>query len=152
MNKSPVNHILTIAFGAILWVVFAILMGSYLSENPNLAEKEPTALASELRVIFAVAVLICLICTSYWYYYGSQEKTAGELPKAKTKWRLLFFLQVILAIVLTVVIVVMNMNEGIEPKWFVIYFGLLSVLTFILFWVATYLMSPRTVQFIPFGK
>jgi hypothetical protein len=152
MNKSPVNHILTIATGAVLWVVFAILMGATLSENPNLASKDPTILAGELRVIFAVGVLLSLVCCSYWYYYGSQERVAGELPKAKTKWRMLFFLQLILAIALTVVLVVMNMAQGIEPKWFIIYFALLSVLTFILFWVATYMMSPRTVKFIPFGR
>ena len=152
MNKSPVNHIITIAAGAVLWVVFAILLGASLSENPNLASKDPTVLAGELRLIFGIGVLLSLICCSYWYYYGSREKVAGELPSAKSKWRVLFFLQLILAIALTVLLVVMNMTQGIEPKWFIIYFALLSVLTFILFWVATYLMSPRTVKYIPFGR
>lgn len=152
MNKSPVNHIITIAAGAVLWVVFAILMGAALSENPNLASKDPTVLAGELRIIFAVGAVLSLISCSYWYYYGSQEKVAGELPKAKSKWRMLFFLQLVLAIGLTVILVVMNMSQGIESKWFIIYFVLLSVLTFLFFWVATYLMSPRTVKYIPFGR
>ena len=150
--KSPVNYLLTAAFGAILWVVFAILMGNLLSESPNLAEKDPVELASELRVIFGIGILLSIIFSCYWFYYGDREKTAGELPVAKRKWRMLFILQIILSVALTVVIVLLNMNEGIQPKWYVVYFGLLAVLTFIFFWITTYLMSPLTVKYIPLGK
>jgi hypothetical protein len=152
MNKSPVNHIVTIVIGVVLWVIFGILMVNALSESPNLKDKDATVLAGELRFIFGIGVLLSLVCSSYWYYYGSQEKTAGEMPVAKRKWRMLFFFQLILAIVLTVVIIIMNMSQEMESKWFIIYFGLISVLTFILFWAATFLMSPRTVKFVPFGK
>lgn len=152
MNKSPINHIATIAIGVVLWVIFGILMASFLSESPNLHDKDSTVLAGELRFVFGVGVLLSLASSSYWYYYGSLESTAGELPKAKNKWRLLFFTQLVLAIVLTLVIILMNMSQEIEAKWFIIYFALISVLTFLLFWVATFLMSPRTVKFVPFGK
>lgn len=152
MNKSPINYLLTAALGAILWVVFSILMGSYLSESPNLAEKDPVELAGELRLIFGIGVLLSIICSCYWYYYGDLEKTAGELDSAKRKWRMLFIFQIILSVALIIVIVVLNMSEGIQPKWFVIYFALLAVLTFIFFWITTYLMSPRTVKYIPLGK
>lgn len=152
MNRSPINHILTIAIGIVLWVIFGILMASFLSESPNLHDKDSTVLAGELRFIFAIGVLLSLVCCSYWYYYGSQEKTAGELPKAKSTWRMLFFFQLILAIALTLAIILMNMSQEIEAKWFVIYFAIISVLTFILFWASTFLMSPRTVKFVPFGK
>jgi membrane protease YdiL (CAAX protease family) len=152
MNKSPVNYLVTAALGAVLWVVFAILMGSYLSENPNLANKDPADLASELRIIFGVGILLSIISACYWYYYGDLEKTAGDLSAAKRKWRLLFMLQIILSVVLIVTIVLMNMSEGIQPNWFGLYFALLAVLTFIFFWVTTYLMSPRTVKYVPFGK
>ncbi len=152
MNKSPINYVLTITLGAVLWVIFAILMGAQLSESPNLAEKDPVVLAGELRLIFGIGVLLSIICACYWFYYGSQEKVAGELPRAKTKWRLLFLMQIVFAAALTVVIVVMNMTEGIESRWFGSYFGVLFVLTLVLFWVTTYLMSPRIVKYIPFGR
>ncbi len=152
MNKTPVNYLLTLAFGAVLWVVFAILMGSYLSENPNLSEKDPANLAGELRLIFGLGALLSIVCACYWYYYGSLEKTAGDLNGAKSKWRMLFIFQIILSVALTVIIIFMNLSQGIEPKWFCIYFGILALLTFILFWISTFLMSPRTVKYIPLGK
>ncbi|WP_153801283.1 hypothetical protein [Foetidibacter luteolus] len=152
MNKSPVNYLLTIALGAILWIAFAIMMGTYLTENPNLAEKDPADLAGELRLIFGVGALLSIISCCYWYYYGNMNKVSNNLGAAKKKWWMLFVLQIILCVVLTVAIVLMNMSQGIEAKWYAIYFALLAVLTFILFWICTFLMSPRTVKFIPLGK
>jgi H+/Cl- antiporter ClcA len=152
MNKSPLNHLLSAAVVAILWVVFAVLMGSYLTENPNLAEKDPNDLASELRIFFGLAALLSIIFSSYWYAYGSNEKTAGELPHAKKKWNTLFIILIIYSVALVVAIIMMNLKEGIEPKWYGIYFGLLATLTFISFWINTFLMSPKTVKYIPIGK
>ncbi|CAG5002183.1 hypothetical protein DYBT9275_02830 [Dyadobacter sp. CECT 9275] len=152
MNKSPINYLLTAVAGAVLWVVFAILLASYFSENPSLAEKYPEDLASELRLIFGLGALLSVLFAGYWFYYGSQEKVAGELPAAKTTWRAMFFSQILIAVVLTFVIIFLNTDEGIESQWFGIYFAVLCVLTFVLFWVTTFLFSPRTVKYIPFGK
>ena len=152
MNKSPINYLLTAATGVILWVIFAILLGSYLSENPNLSDKDPTDLAGELRIIFGLGVLLSIISACYWFYYGSLEKTAGDLNGAKSKWRNLFIFQIVLSVALTLVIILTNISQGIEAKWFCLYFAILALLTFILFWITTYLMSPRTVKFIPLGK
>ncbi|HEY0177551.1 MAG TPA: hypothetical protein VGC08_14305, partial [Pedobacter sp.] len=123
-----------------------------LSESPNLSEKDPADLATLLQLIFGIGALFTIILSSYWYYYGNLESTAGELKKAKQKWNMLFFLELIISIALTVIIVVMNLTEGIEASWYSIYFAVNAFLTFILFWLTTFLMSPRTVKFIPFGK
>ncbi|KQS33805.1 hypothetical protein [Dyadobacter sp. Leaf189] len=152
MNKSPINYLLTAVTGALLWVIFSIFLASYFTENPSLAEKYPEELAAELRLVFGAGTLLSIIFAAYWYYYGSQEKVAGELSAAKTKWRTMFFAQVLIAVALAFAIVIRNRNEGIESQWFVIYFLVLSVLTFTLFWLTTFLFSPRTVKFVPFGK
>ncbi len=152
MNKSPLNHLITFALGSILWVVFGILLAEYLSQNPTLMSKAPEDLANELRIIFGVGVLLTIFSASYWYFYGDKETTAGDLPAAKKLWLGLFIFQIILSVSLTVVIVVMNMTEGIEAKWFGIYFGIIALLTFILFWLTTFFMSPRTVKYIPLGR
>jgi hypothetical protein len=152
MNKSPINYLLTAVIGAVLWAVMAIFLASYFSENPSLATKYPQDLATELRFVFGLGTLLSVGLACYWYYYGSQDKVAGESQVAKTKWRSLFFVQILIAVALTFVIVIQNRNEGIEPEWFIIYFGVLCLLTFVLFWVSTFLFSPRTVKFIPFGR
>jgi len=152
MNKSPVNYFLTAAIVAIFWVVFAVLMGPYLSESPNLAEKDPADLATLLQIIFGAGALITIILTSYWYYYGNKESTAGELKKAKGKWTIFFIIELVVSVALTLTIIMLNISEGIEASWFIIYFAINALLTFVLFWLTTFLMSPRSVQFIPFGK
>jgi hypothetical protein len=152
MNKSPVNYFLTTALVAIIWVVFAVFMGPYLSESPNLAEKDPADLASQLQLVFAGGAVLTIILTSYWYHYGNQESTAGELKKAKSKWTMLFIVELVASVALTVTIILLNMTEGIEASWFIIYFAINALLTFILFWLTTFILSPRSVQFIPFGK
>lgn len=152
MNKSPLNFLVTVALGALLWVIFTIILGSYLSENPTLSKKDPAQLATELQIIFGIGTLLAILFACYWFWYGAKESTVGELNAARKKWYGLFFFQIILSVALVVVIVIMNRTEGIEPKWFGIYFGILSLLTFVLFWLSTFLMSPRSVKFIPLGK
>lgn len=152
MNKNPVNYFLTTAIVAILWVVFAVLMGPFLTENPNLAEKDPAELAAQLQLIFGAAALFTIILSSYWYYYGNKENTAGELKKAKQKWATLFIVEIIISVGLTIAVVMMNLAEGIESSWYIIYFAINALLTFIVFWLTTFLMSPRSVKYIPFGR
>ena len=152
MRKKPLNYLLTAALGAVLWVVFAILLGQYLSSSPTLSTKDPTQLASELQIIFGSGVIISILSAWYWYFYGSQENTAGELNIAKRKWMGLFIFQIILSVILIVVIVIMNRDQGIEPKWHLVYFSISALLTFILFWAATLIMSPNTVRTIPIGQ
>ncbi len=152
MNKAPVNYLLTIALGAVLWIVFAVFAMDYLSNSPSLAEKDPAVFAGELRMLFAAGMLLCVVCACYWYYYGNQPATAGDLAAARKKWWMLFILMLVLSVILTLVIVLMNSSEGIEAKWYAIYFCIFAALTFILFWLTTFLMSPRTVKYIPLGK
>ncbi len=152
MNKSPLNYLITIALGALLWVVFGILLSAYFSESPSLAEKDPADLATELRAVFGAAALLSVVFSCYWYSYGNKASTVGNLPAAKKKWITLFVFQVVIAVALVVAVVVMNSSEGIESNWFLAYFGVLALLSFVLFWLTTYLMSPRTVKYIPFGK
>ncbi len=152
MNKAPVNYLLTMALGAILWIIFAVFAMDYLSNGPSLAEKDPADFAGQLRVLFAAGMLLSVISACYWYYYGDLPQTASNLGDARKKWWMLFILMVVLSVVLMLVVVFQNSGEGIEPKWYAIYYGVFALLTFVLYWLATYLMSPRTVKFIPLGK
>jgi hypothetical protein len=152
MNKSPLNYLIASATVAILWVVFAIFLGGPLSEGPSLQISGPEEFVIQLRIIFGIAAILSVIAICYWFYYGQQEKTAGELDSAKRKWNMLFLLQIFLAIGLTVAFVILNLKEGIEPKWYGIYFGVLAAMTFISYWATTYFMSPRTVKYIPLFK
>lgn len=151
MNKSPLNYLLTAAIGALFWFFAAILPATYLTDV-TLASKYPEDLAVELQLIFGIGTILSVAFSCYWYFYGDREKVAGELAKAQTKWRTMLLLQFINAVILTLVVVFQNREEGIEPDRYGIYFAINVLLTFCLFWLTTFFFSPRTVQYIPLGK
>jgi hypothetical protein len=85
----------------------------------------------------------------YWYYYGGLGSTAGNMEKAKKIWWTSLILQVLVTIVLLLVLVLLNLAEGILTTDWLIILGLISIHTWILFWFCTFFMSPRTVKNLP---
>ncbi|MCD8540912.1 MAG: hypothetical protein LRY55_14965 [Leadbetterella sp.] len=152
MNKSPLNCLVTIALGAVLWVILAVILAPSLSESPTLAIKDPARLAQELQYIFGSGILASILSACSWYAYGAKESTAGNLGAAQKRWYMFFIGQIILSVSLITTLIMMNVIEGIEPQWFAVYYLIIALLTFIFFWLTTFLMSPRTVKNLPLGK
>jgi len=152
MNKSPLNYLITIALGAILWVVIAIFIGGALSESLMLAVSTPEDFAANLRLLLGIAALLGIINCLYWFYYGALDSTAGNLKNAKRVWIGSFVIQIVISIALLVILVIINLAEGILTMDWLIIFGLISLLTWFFFWLCTFLMSPRTVKYIPLFK
>ena len=152
MKSAPINYLATLVQGGLLWAVFAIFMAGTLTKGPTLATIAPEDLASELRAVFGVAALLGIALACYWYYYGEQPATATRLTEAKSKYTSLFLSLVFLAVSATAVLWYLNKTQGMEPKWFGIYFGINLVLTAVLFWLSTFLFSPRAVEYLPYGK
>ena len=152
MNKSPLNYLITTALGLILWVIFAIFVGGSLSESLMLAVSTPEDFSANLRLILGVATVLGISNCLYWFYYGGLDSTAGSLAKAKSVWIGSFVIQIVISIALLVIMVIINLAEGILTTDWLIIFGLISILTWIFFWFCTFFMSPRTVKFIPLFK
>lgn len=70
MNKSPMNYLITIAFGAILWIATAIFYGGTFSESLMLAESTPEEFLANFRIMLGVAAGLGILTCVYWYYYG----------------------------------------------------------------------------------
>lgn len=149
MNKSPLNYLITIALGVLLWVITAIFYGGTFSESLILAVSTPEDFLANFRVILGIAAFIGMANCLYWYYYGDLSSTAGVLGKAKRLWWILFIIQVIMSVVLLVVLVTRNLSEGILTSDWLITYALLSLHTWFFFWICTFLMSPRPVKNIP---
>ena len=152
MKNAPMNYLATVALGGILWAVFAIFLISTFTEGPSLAIKSPEDLATQLRAVFGIAALLGIAMACYWYLYGNQPATATKLTEAKGKYTQLFLSLVSIAIGLTAILWYLNKAEGMEPKWFAIYFGVNMVLTAVLYWLTTFLFSPRAVENLPYAK
>jgi hypothetical protein len=152
MNKSPLNYLITIALGVVLWVATAIFYSGGFAESLILAEATPEEFLGTLRMILAVGAAIGIANCLYWYYYGNLDSTAGDLGAAKRVWWISFIIQIIASVGLLFALVAMYMSEGIATADWLIMFAMLSLHTWFFFWLCTFLMSPRTVQYIPLFK
>ena len=149
MNKSPLNFLITVALGGVLWVITAIFYGGTFSESLMLATATPEQFSGDFRLILGIAAIVGIVNCLYWYYYGNLGSTAGDLSKAKRTWWISFVFQIIASIGILFILVFMNLKEGIlTADWLIIY-ALVSLHTWFFFWICTFLMSPRPVKNIP---
>lgn len=149
MNKSPLNYLITIALGAIVWVVTAIFYGGNFCESLMLAVSTPEEFLANFRMMLGIAAGIGILNCLYWYYYGGLDSTAGDLGKAKKVWWSSFVTQILASVGILFGLVYMNLAEGILTSDWIITFALLSLHTWFFFWLCTFMMSPRTVKYIP---
>lgn len=146
MRKSPLNYLITIAFGAILWVVTAIFIAGSFCESLMLAVSTPEKFVANLRIILGIAAFGGIINCVQWFYYGGKDSTAGNLVKAKKIWWSSFIIQIVISIALLLVLVLLNLVEGILTTDWLIIFGLISALTWFFFGFCTFFWSPITVR------
>jgi hypothetical protein len=152
MNKSPLNYLITAAFGIILWVITAVFFGSAFSESLMLAESTPEDFAGNLRLMLGIAAIIGLFNCFYWYYYGGKDSTAGDLVKAKRIWLFSFIFQLVASIGAFFGLVILNLSDGIlVTDWLILYL-LISLNTWVFFWICTFFMSPDNVKNVVLGK
>lgn len=149
MNKSPLNFLITIALGGVLWVVTAIFYGGTFSESLILGTETPEQFLNNFRIVLGIAATIGIINCLYWYYYGSRGETAGNLNKAKKVWWTSFVLQIVASVAILFILVFMNLSTGILTTDWLICYALISLLTWFFFWLCTYLLSPRPVKNLP---
>lgn len=152
MNKSPLNYLITITAGGILWVITAVASGDLLGERISLATMSLEDFMLRYKIVLAIAAVIGIANSFFWYFYGGKDSTAGELNRAKGIWNISFIGQIFAAVGIVVVLVFMLMGEGVAFKHYIIIFGLASLHTFIFFWLCTFLMSPINVERIPLFK
>jgi hypothetical protein len=152
MNKSPLNYFVTIALGAILWVVTAIFYGGTFSESLMLAVSTPEEFLYNFRIFLGIAAGLGILNCLIWYYYGNLNSTAGNLVGAKRFWWGSFIFQIVFSVCILIILVIINLSEGILSKDWIITFCLISIHTWIFFWLCTFLFSPRTVKNIPLFK
>lgn len=152
MRKSPFNFLITLAFGGILWVITAIFYGGSFAESLMLTTSTPEDFLANLRIFLGIAAAIGILNCLYWYYYGNLTSTAGNLGGAKKIWWGSFIFQIISSVGLLLILIFMNLAEGVLTKDWIIIFGLLSLHTWFFFWLCTFSMSPRTVVNIPLFK
>jgi hypothetical protein len=151
MRASPLNYLLTVALGGLVFFVASVLIGNYLGNTVSLLGFTIPGFLQLYRIVVAVAVALGVALTFVWLSYGSRPATAGKLPQAKQLWLLLFSVGLAEAGSLLGALMFFLRAEAFTGVQYVILFVVVSLATYLLFWFCTLLMSPPPVKRIPWG-
>ena len=104
------------------------------------------------RIAVGAATALSILSCLYWYFIGAREGASAALSDAKRVWTTLLVAQVFVATADLVTLALLLRAEGVAAVDYVLVSLVLALQAPVLFWLCTFLMSPRTVQFIPWGK
>lgn len=152
MRSAPLNYLISVAFGGLLWLGTGYWVANYLKFNVSLGVGTTVDyFVGVYRIVLAMAGVIGLLTCFFWFYYGSQEGTASNLEEAKRVWAISFFVQLALSIVAVVTIFAIFKNAIFTAAQYAIFFAVMSAHTYLFYWLCTLVLSPRTVKYIPWG-
>jgi drug/metabolite transporter (DMT)-like permease len=152
MRRAPLNYLVTLVAGCLLWVATAIAAGQHLSDTVLLQQTTPEAFVSTYRTVVGVAALVGVLGCVYWYAYGSRDTAGVRLDEARRTWTLVLVAQLVTAALALVALVLVLSGESLTAGNYALIFALLALQTALFYWVCTFLMSPRPVEYIPWGK
>ena len=152
MRSAPLNYLITFVLAGLLWVLTALILGGHLGNTVALAVATVEDFVRWYRILVSTAAVLGLLLAFWWYYYGSRPTTVGELARAGRIWTTLFFVGLALAVGVLVALLIVFREESFTVGQYALFFGVFSLHTWLFFWITTLLMSPRTVQTIPWGR
>ncbi|NNF57202.1 MAG: hypothetical protein HKN04_03085 [Rhodothermaceae bacterium] len=152
MRSAPLNYLITFVLAGLLWVLTALILGGYLGNTVALTVAYVEDFVQTYRILVSVAAVLGLLLAFWWYYYGSRPTTVGELDRAGRFWTTLFIVGLALAVGVLVALLILFREESFTVGQYALFFGVFSLHTWLFFWISTLLMSPRTVQTIPWGR
>ena len=152
MRQAPLNYLVTIVLGCLLWVATALVAGQQMGDAVVLQAMTTTQFVQTYEGVVAGAAALGVLGALAWYAYGSRESVAGRLADARRTWTLLLTGEVVVAAVALLVLVFSFRAESLTAANFVEMLALLMLQTAVLFWGCTLLFSPRAVEYIPWGK
>lgn len=152
MRQAPLNSLITTVMAALLWVGTAIFAGQQLGDSVVLQVRTVGDFVQTYRLVMAGAAVVGLLLCLYWFAYGGRDTTSARLGEARRLWGMLLAVEVVVAVVALVAIVVLFSDEALSGGNLAEILVLLLLQTAVLYWASTFLMSPRAVEYIPWGK
>ncbi|QQR72412.1 MAG: hypothetical protein IPJ17_12915 [Holophagales bacterium] len=152
MRTSPVNYIVALTLAGVLWAICGVPLGNYLADSISLAQATTVDFVRVFRVTLAIAALVGFAGCAHWFFYGSREKTAGDMPGARRTWNVWFFVELIACVGAVAGVVLSFADESFIARDYLLLVISSSLLTWVLFWVASLLLSPRGVMYCMLGR
>ncbi len=148
MNQSPLNYVAALGVTVVMWFVTAILLSGLFIDSVSLTNLDVQVFRGRYQLILALGALLSYLLMAYWFYYGNRNATVEDLHAARRRWMILFWLNIILAAALTVIMILLHLTEGLTPGNYLVMALMVSVTTFFCFWLCTFLMSPLSVKYV----
>lgn len=152
MRKSPINYLVTMAAGVILWFITAIALGGVMGDGVTLSSMSIEDFLMRYRIALGIAAVSGMLNLFYWYFYGGSVSSAGEEARSKSIWNISFIVQIVVAGLILASLVFMLLTEGVSTLYYVIIFALLALHSFLFFWICSLIMSPPNVEYCVLGK
>ena len=152
MRQAPLNYLVTVVLGCLLWVGTALFAGQQMGDAVVLQAMTTTQFVQTYEGVLAGAAVLGVLGCVAWYVYGSREAAAGRLADARRTWTLLLTAEVVVAAVALLVLVFSFRAESLTAANFAEMLALLLVQTALLFWGCSLAFSPRAVEYIPWGR
>ncbi len=152
MRQAPLNYLVTIVLGCLLWVVTALFAGQQMGDAVVLQAMTTTQFVQTYEGVLAGAAVLGVLGCVAWYVYGSRGSAAGRLAEARRTWTLLLTAEVVVAAVALLVLVFSFRAESLTAANFAEMLVLLLLQTALLFWGCSLAFSPRAVEYIPWGR
>jgi len=151
MRGLPLGLVLSIVTAAalVLWVLTSFLTASYIGDSVTLVSLALDSFVVLYRAALAGAALAGLLGTVVWLLYGSRPGRALGLDQARRVWITLWFIELCAASGVVVGMVVRMIVETLSPGNLAFLFVMMSLHTWVFFWICSLLFSPRTVERLP---
>lgn len=152
MRNAPLNYLLAAALGGLVFFLGSVLIGNHLGNTVALQFLTIPDFLQIYRVVVAVAVALGVVLTFVWLAYGSRPATAGKLAQARHLWVILLSVGLVEAGGLLGALMFLLRAEGFTGAQYAVLFVVVSLATYLLFWISSLLVSPPPVKNIPWGS
>jgi hypothetical protein len=153
MHERPLNYIAALLMAALLWVVLAVLLAGSFVDRVSLREMDSETFSAHYQMLLGLANLLSFFFVALWFYQSGKASTLGDLPAARRRWFVLFGIEIVIAALLTLGMVFWHTGEGLTNLNYLLFILLVSLCSYIYFWICTFLWSPTGVLYvIPFRK
>lgn len=152
MRNAPLNYLAALALAGILWAICGVPIGNFLADNISLAQATTDNFLRVFRLLMAIGAVVGFAGCAHWFFYGSREATAGDMAAARRTWTIWLVVLLFAAVGVVAGVVLSFSGESFVARDYVILLLASSLVTWILYWVASLVMSPQAVAYCVLGK
>ena len=148
MHESPLNYIAGLLLAALLWVVLAVLFVAPFVDSVSLQEMDSETFSAHYQLLLGLANILSFLLVAFWFYQSGKASTLGDLPAARRRWFVFFAAEIVIAALLTLGMVAWHTGEGLTSINYLLFILLVSLCSYIYFWICTFMWSPNGVLYV----